>query len=239
MVHESDRSVDRQAGQIPCESPRSSMGTSTSTAVGLSCPSHHAQTVRIGRRPGRSVMRLLSAITCRCRCELPNAPRVVMVFFVAMTLTLFGGRVGRSDEGCHFLRQVVCPVELQRGRSNRVAELFSDRRSTTRDDELRASIEPVAMSTLSPRSGRSCYTPVQRACVHNFAQRDRCSQCPAIIDAHFSPIITHAACVGALTITGMIDASATRRPSMPCTRRSAPTTASRSDAGPMRHVPAA
>src|SRR4030095_10484320 len=40
----------------------------------------------------------------------------------------------------------------------------------------------------------------------------------ARIDAHFSPIMTHAACVGAFTISGMIDASAMRTPSLPCTR---------------------
>ena len=81
-VHESERIFERQDGQIPCERPRSSIGTSTNTAAGLLCDAHHAQTVRIGRAAA-----LRSARTPPCRCELRNASRGVMLLFVAMNLT--------------------------------------------------------------------------------------------------------------------------------------------------------
>ena len=55
-------------------------------------------------------------------------------------------------------------------------------------------------------------------------ERDR--HADAIRSAARSPIITVGACVLPPTIVGMIDASATRRPSMPCTRRRLSTTAS-------------
>jgi hypothetical protein len=150
---------------------------------------------------------------------------------------LGAARAGHEGYDAHW--QVACPVELQHDRSDRVADCLNNRRVRhARLDHAHRS-RALAMSMLSPRSGKSCYTPVKRVCVHTFAQRTRRDHSPAMIDAHFSPIMTHAACVGAFTIVGMIDASAMRRPSMPRTRRSPSTTASRSDAGPMRQVPAA
>jgi len=149
----------------------------------------------------------------------------------------------------HSISQVACPVELQHVRSDRVADCLNDRQTTPDAHASRTTSARVAISTLSPQSRRSCYTPL--ACVFTALHAlsaptiiDRTARRSSrddhkIIAAHFSPMTTHAACVGALTITGMIDASATRRPSMPCTRRCASTTAARSDAGPMRHVPAA
>jgi hypothetical protein len=76
-----ERRLDRQGEQIPCESPRSSTGTSTRTAAGLSCPAHHAHTVRIGR----SGIRLRSATTPPWTCG-PRNSRGVIVLFVAMNL---------------------------------------------------------------------------------------------------------------------------------------------------------
>src|SRR5580692_3965893 len=52
-----------------------------------------------------------------------------------------------------------------------------------------------------------------------------------------SPMAIAVRLVGARVIRGMIEASATRRFSIPWTLRSSPTTASASSAGPMRHVP--
>lgn len=77
---------------MPCDSPRSSRGTSTSTLAGLLWTAHHAHTVRIGRTAARSVTRLSFATTPPRRCELPKASRGVMIF-VAMTSTLAKGRV--------------------------------------------------------------------------------------------------------------------------------------------------
>jgi len=58
-----ERRLDRQGEQIPCESPRSSMGTSTSTAAGRSCSTHQAHTVRIGRSAGGAAIRVRLATT--------------------------------------------------------------------------------------------------------------------------------------------------------------------------------
>jgi hypothetical protein len=167
--------------------------------------------------------------------------------------SLARGRGGRSDEGRQFhgKSRALSSSSTAVVMDLRIASTFGElvtRAQITRDDRARRT------SRVSPRSGRSCYTPVTRGVrsqlctTHSmrsladylaimdahFSPNHR-----VMIDAHFSPIMTHAACVGASTITGMIDASATRTPSMPYTRRSASTTASRSDAGPMRHVPAA
>src|ERR1700686_4852137 len=59
-------------------------------------------------------------------------------------------------------------------------------------------------------------------------------QLPAIRSDAFSAIMSVAALVLADGIVGMTDASTTRRPAIPCTFRSEPTTASGSR--PMRHV---
>jgi hypothetical protein len=96
---ESERSVERQDGQIPCESPRSSIGTSTNTAAGLFCDAHHAQTVRMGRAAEYSVIRLRSTRTPRCKCELRNVARGVMVRFVAMVRTFRWGPGGPVRRG--------------------------------------------------------------------------------------------------------------------------------------------
>jgi hypothetical protein len=77
---------------MPCDRPRSSMGTSTSTAAGRLWTEHHAHTVRIGRRAARSVKRFSFATTPRRGCEPPNASPGVMIF-VAMALTLARGRL--------------------------------------------------------------------------------------------------------------------------------------------------
>jgi hypothetical protein len=58
---------------------------------------------------------------------------------------------------------------------------------------------------------------------------------PAISEAPFSPIMIVGACVQALRAAGMIEASTTRRPSMPLTRSCGSTTAVGSV--PMRQVP--
>ena len=58
---------------------------------------------------------------------------------------------------------------------------------------------------------------------------------PAISAAPFSPIMIVGACVQALRAAGMIEASTTRRPSMPLTRSCGSTTAVGS--APMRQVP--
>ena len=227
-----ERRLDLQGEQIPCESPRSSIGTSTRTAAGLSCPAHHAHTVRIGR----SVIRLRLATIPPWTCG-PRNSRGVIVLFVAMKRLVTFHRKSRA------LSSSSTAVVIELWIASTIDE-FVARARITRDDRVRA------MSALSPRSGKSCYTPVPRArsqlctthSMRSLARDDGCARLAhhrAMMAAHFSPIMTHAACVGASTITGMIDASATRTPSMPCTRSSASTTASRSDAGPMRHVPAA
>ena len=55
--------------------------------------------------------------------------------------------------------------------------------------------------------------------------------------AHFSPIMMLGALVLPVVMLGMTEASATRSPVQPCTRRSGPTTAAGLSAGPMRQVP--
>lgn len=61
------------------------------------------------------------------------------------------------------------------------------------------------------------------------------AQADRIMSAHFSPIMMDGAFVLAFTIDGMIDASATRSPEMPCTLRAASTTDISSD--PILQVP--
>lgn len=231
--HISARRPVRHAEQIPCESPRSSIGTSTSTAVGRLCRAHHAHTVRIGRSAASTLC--LCGAAAPTRCELRNLSREVIL--VAMSVFLLWAAPA-DDEGCFFLWQVACPL---RSSTSVAIDLRIDWTiDATQDDALhvcadRARRNEYAFST----KWKKLLHTMERACVHIFAQRSRARAHRAIIAAHFSPIMTQAACVGASTISGMIDASATRRPSTPCTRRSEPTTAVRSESGPILHVPAA
>ncbi len=161
----------------------------------------------------------------------------------------------RAGQQCHVrLRRRLCPAQRPPGppevsvhcrgcarrtrgklwtpdAATRFRGLAHPRRADLEDDDGNQVAAPESRGPVVPqgrrwrcaadrriRDGRSAFVRSRQGPHHR----------PLIRSAHFSPIATHAACVGAFTTSGMIEASATRSASTPRTCSRASTTASTS-----------
>lgn len=132
---ESDFRLDLHDGQMPCDIPRASSGTSTSTAAGRFWTAHHAHTVRIGTAWRRK-----------------DAPRTKLRWAIALLL-LLDRRVSRGTRN----QASRVPLLFQRGRTDALANCLGNRVvDRCRVGAPLARIE--TMGTLSHTSEKSCYT---------------------------------------------------------------------------------